>query len=202
MDAYLAPHTLRSHYWTGLLLLIRVVLYILSAVNMGGDPSFNLLAIGVAVVFLLLLQLYTRSRIYRSVVLDCFEMASYFNLLFLTLVTSYALANNRGQGAIAYISTSITLVMFLCALLYHILLRIHQTQCLKRIRQFLRQKLHTEWRTDDLNVNLLETIEMNDQPAIVATSTVVGISPQHSSTTSDEEDVNWKFTFIYLLRFN
>ena len=158
--------------------------------NVSGDPNFNLLSIGVAVVFLLLLQLYRRSRIYKSVFLDCFEMASYFNLLFLTLVTSYTLANKHGQGAIAYVSNSIALVMFLCALLYHILLRIHQTQCLKRTEQLLRQKLHKR-RTNDLNVNLLsENAEMNNQPATVPTSTVVGISPQHSSTTSEEEDIN------------
>jgi hypothetical protein len=46
-------------------------------------------------------------------------------------------------------------------------------------------------RSKDLNVNLLENTEMNDHPAVVPTTTVVGISPQHSSTTtSDEEDMN------------
>jgi hypothetical protein len=47
MDAYLAPHTLKSRYWTGLLLFIRVVIYILSAVNVSGDPNFNLRGSGV-----------------------------------------------------------------------------------------------------------------------------------------------------------
>ena len=188
MDAYLAPHTLKSRYWTGLLLFTRVVLYIISAVS--GDPNVNLLAIGIAVVILLLIQLYSRSRIYKSVSLNCFEMASYFNLLLLTLVTFYSLANKHGQETTAYISTSVALVMFLCALLYHILLRIHQTQCLMRAKQFLRHKLHKR-RSNDLNINLLGNTEMNDYPANAPTTTIVGISPQHSSTTtSDEEDIN------------
>ena len=37
MDVYLAPHTLKSRYWTELLLFTRVVLYTISAVN--GDPN-------------------------------------------------------------------------------------------------------------------------------------------------------------------
>ena len=113
MDAYLAPHTLKSRYWTGLLLFIRVVIFILSAVNVSGDPSFNLLVISVAVVFLLLLQLYSRNRIYKNVLLDCFEMTSYFNILFLSLATSYTLSTKRGQETAAYISISVAFVMFL-----------------------------------------------------------------------------------------
>ena len=191
MDAYLAPHTLKSRYWTGLLLFIRVVIFILSAVNVSGDPSFNLLVISVAVVILLLLQLYSRSRIYKNVLLDCFEMTSYFNLLFLSLATSYTLSTKRGQETAAYISISVAFVMFLCALLYHILLRIYQIQCLKRAKQFLRQKLYKRSRrSNDLSVNLLENSEMNDHPADVPTATVVGMSPQHSSTASEEEDIN------------
>ena len=191
MDAYLAPHTLKSRYWTGLLLFIRVVIFILSAVNVSGDPSFNLFVISVAVVFLLLLQLYSRSRIYKNVLLDCFEMTSYFNLLFLSLATSYTLSTKHGQETAAYISTSVAFVMFLCALLYHILLRIYQIQCLKRAKQFLRQKLYKRSRrSNDLSVNLLENAEMNDHPADVPTATVVGMSPQHSSTASEEEDIN------------
>ena len=191
MDAYLAPHTLKSRYWTGLLLFIRVVIFILSAVNVSGDPSFNLLVISVAVVFLLLLQLYSRSRIYKSVLLDCFEMTSYFNLLFLCLATSYTLSTKRGQETAAYISTSVAFIMFLCALLYHILLRIYQIQCLKRAKQFLRQNLYKRSRrSNDLSINLLENAEMNDHPADVPTATVVGMSPQHSSTASEEEDIN------------
>ena len=191
MDAYLAPHTLKSRYWTGLLLFIRVVIFILSAVNVSGDPSFNLLVISVAVVFLLLLQLYSQSRIYKNILLDCFEMTSYFNLLFLSLATSYTLSTKRSQETAAYISTSVAFVMFLCALLYHILLRIYQIQCLKRAKQFLRQKLYKRSRrSNDLSVNLLENAEMNDHPADVPTATVVGMSPQHSSTASEEEDIN------------
>jgi hypothetical protein len=119
-------------------------------------------------------------------------MTSYFNLLFLSLATSYTLSTKRGQETAAYISTSVALVMFLCALLYHILLRIHQIRCLKRGKRFLKfNKRIRRSKFKDLNVNLLENAEMNDHPAVAPTTTVVGVSPQHSSTTtSDEEDIN------------
>ena len=45
MDAYHAPYVTKNHYWTGLLLLARVVLYLTAAINVSGEPRFNLLAI-------------------------------------------------------------------------------------------------------------------------------------------------------------
>ena len=39
LEPYHAPYTFQHRYWTGLLLLVRVVLYIISAVNVSGDPG-------------------------------------------------------------------------------------------------------------------------------------------------------------------
>ena len=38
IDPYHAPYTFKHRYWTGLLLLSRVLLYIVSAINTSGDP--------------------------------------------------------------------------------------------------------------------------------------------------------------------
>ena len=43
LDAYHAPYADKHRYWTGLLLLVRLILYLVSAVNALGDPSVNLL---------------------------------------------------------------------------------------------------------------------------------------------------------------
>ena len=43
LDAYHAPYTNKHRHWTGLMLLLRFVLFLISAVNALGDPSVNLL---------------------------------------------------------------------------------------------------------------------------------------------------------------
>ena len=50
MEQYQAPYTPRNRYWTGMLLLVRVTLYIIiSVVNVTNDPAVNLLAVGLAI---------------------------------------------------------------------------------------------------------------------------------------------------------
>ena len=44
-EPYHAPYSIKHRYWTGLLLLARVSLYLVFALNVSGDPSVNLLAI-------------------------------------------------------------------------------------------------------------------------------------------------------------
>ena len=43
LEPYHAPYTFKHRYWTGLLLLIRAALYIVSAANVSSDPGVNLL---------------------------------------------------------------------------------------------------------------------------------------------------------------
>jgi len=44
-DAYTGPYKDEHRYWTGLLLLVHAVLFIMFSVNVFGDPAINLLAI-------------------------------------------------------------------------------------------------------------------------------------------------------------
>jgi len=43
LDAYTGPYKDKYRFWTGLLLLVRAVLFLAIAVNALGDPSLNLL---------------------------------------------------------------------------------------------------------------------------------------------------------------
>lgn len=60
MDAYLAPHSFKLRFWTGLLLLARVVLYLASAANVSGDPKLDLLAVSIVMMCLLFLKVLLR----------------------------------------------------------------------------------------------------------------------------------------------
>ena len=186
MDAYLAPHTVKHRHWTGLLLFARVILYLLSAVNMSGDPSFNLLVIGTIVSCLILLQLYSRSRIYKNAILDGFETTSYFNLLLFTLMSFYYIENKIQQGKVAYVSISVAFVMFWSGVLYHVVLSLRKSQCTNHIRRYFKHKIQQRRQNhgSDLQVNLIDkgiTNEMTNVFAPVPSCTVVSVSPDHKT---------------------
>ena len=56
LELYHAPYTFGQRYWTGLLLLMRVVLYIVSAINVSGNPRVAVVSTISLVCFLPLLK--------------------------------------------------------------------------------------------------------------------------------------------------
>ena len=121
LEPYHAPYSFKHRYWTGLLLLARAVLYIVSAANVSGDPGVNLLVIGVVITGLLLLKGYSQgSRIYQKIFLDLLEMISYSNLILLCLVEFFCLESSRNRHAIAYVSVFCMIALFLSILAYHV----------------------------------------------------------------------------------
>ena len=119
IDAYHAPFTVRNRYWTGLLLLARVILYLTTAINISGKPSVNLLAVTLVIGFILLLQGYSGIGTYKKWMLNIFEFTSYFNILAFTVAKFYVLLTEGSHTAIAYISITVEIVLFLCIIIYH-----------------------------------------------------------------------------------
>ena len=79
IEQYQAPYTTKHRYWTGMLLLVRVTLYIIiSVVNVTNDPAINLLAIGLAMT-LLIIHAQRCNPIYRRSPLEILEMLCYMN---------------------------------------------------------------------------------------------------------------------------
>ena len=125
MEAYHAPYKPKYRYWTGLLLFIRILLNIIVMANTSGNPRTNLLAIAILVAFLFLLKAYLGDGIYKRRLLDYLETTYYFNLMVFSLVSFNSADNPNGQIVAIRISVSITFVMTVCTLLYHI----HYTLC-------------------------------------------------------------------------
>ena len=73
MDAYHAPYVTKNRYWTGLLLLARVTLYLTVAINVSGEPRFNLLAVSVIIGSIFLLHAYSGMNTYKQWVLNVLE---------------------------------------------------------------------------------------------------------------------------------
>ena len=103
MDAHLAPHTDGCRFWTGTLLLSRVLLYLLSAANVSGDPRVDLLAVSVVVTGLIFMKGLVRIKIYKSFLNELLEMMCYGNLILFTSASYFSLGMPERQRIVAYI---------------------------------------------------------------------------------------------------
>ena len=140
---YHLPYQANHRYWTGLLLLARVVLYLVSAIDVSGDPRVRLLAITLVTSFLLVLKALFGERVYEKKFVDCLNTLSIINILGFSLVSFYSLGNSRNQKSAAFISVSVSILIFIAILLYHGNLTIVNATYLKeQIKQkIVRRKL-------------------------------------------------------------
>ena len=141
MDAYHAPFTPSNRYWTGLLLLARVILYVTATVNISGEPSINLLSTSLVIGCIFLLQGYSGIRTYKKWPLNALEFTTYFNILAFSVAKFYVLLSDRSgdDDVIASVSVSVEFVLFLSIIVYHASI---ETNILHRIKQFKLYKTH------------------------------------------------------------
>ena len=146
VETYLIPYTPKNRYWTGLLLISRIVLYVAAAANVSGDPKVNLLSIGIVIGSILLLKeiIGIRYRLYRQWLIEVIEIICHFNLMIFCIATFFTLEDENAKASVANISISITFLLFLGILLYHIYseLIIKVLKCLKILPQV--QRCHLE----------------------------------------------------------
>ena len=121
ITAYHVPHNSKYRYWTGLLLLVRVVLYVTASVTVSANPqTFPLISI-ILIGSLLLFKGVFGIRVYKNSLVDTVDTVLYFNLLALAAFTLYDFKGDlTKQKAVAYISTIVTFILFIGSICYHI----------------------------------------------------------------------------------
>ena len=87
LEAYCIPFSPKHRYWTGLLLFVRVSVYLVSAFNISGNPELPLLFTALIVCFLLLYMAMFGVRIYRRLFLNVMETFTYFNIIAVSVLT-------------------------------------------------------------------------------------------------------------------
>ena len=131
LDAYHAPYTNKHRYWTGMLLLLRLVLFLISAGNALGDPSVNLLAI--ASITATILPIILGSRIYKTWSLGLLETSFILNLTILAVATLYIHASGGNQNAVTFTSVGIAFATFTGIVIYHSVQQIKGTRLWRRV---------------------------------------------------------------------
>ena len=123
IETHNKPYTPKHRYWTGLLLIARVILYLVAAANVSNDPAIALLSINFTVCSIVLLKGFVVSRLYRKWSMGVLETFFCLNILFFTMFTWYLYSlgdkniKRLNQGAIAYTSVTITFVVLLVIIL-------------------------------------------------------------------------------------
>ena len=185
MEANLAPYKASYRFWTGLLFFVRIIVYLVVALDKSHEKGVSLVAIGVTVTCLFLLKLALGNSIYRRQAIDNVNSLSYFNLLVYCLARLYWRKNEKFQKTIAKFSASLAFTVFVCVLFYHILRIVADIRCFEGIKEFIKQRTQKCGvmlkLVDDLNS---QKQEMQATGGAQCTTTVVGLSSRQSMGSS------------------
>ena len=117
-DAYTGPYKTYRHYWTGLLLVIRLVVLIAFSLNRANNPAINLFIISI-ISFALILFLYATRWVYKSVINNCLEITFVLNLGILSTSILFDMANNKRSLIMVQLSAGLAFALFTLITLYH-----------------------------------------------------------------------------------
>ena len=107
-DAYTGPYKDNHRYWTGLLLLVRILLFTVFSTNVTGDPSTNLLAI-IIVTICLFAYLALFAGVYRTWPVNVLEYSFLLNLAILSTVVFYTRSLGGPVHTVTQISVGIAI---------------------------------------------------------------------------------------------
>ena len=168
MDAYIAPYNHKYRFWTGFLLLSRIVVNFCVFLNEGGDNNDNLLGVSIVIIVILLVKLYIGDSLYKKQALDCLEYTFYFNLLILTIASFYlpdGQMSQHYQQILGRISVTTTFVIFLGILAYKTHITLSKNKRYKIIKQRAKYCL-TARRSYAISRHILEESSMCSIPTV------------------------------------
>ena len=127
-DAYTGVYKTQHGYWTGLLLLVRVGLFLAFALidNVLGDPSINVLLV-IATTICLITYLTIFGGVYRQRYLSVIENMFLLNLGTVSAVTLYTRLEEHTQEKVTKTSVGISLLTFILIVFYHTFQRLKST---------------------------------------------------------------------------
>ena len=131
LDAYHAPYKDRHRYWIGLLLLVRFILFLVSAiVDIGSpqDPHLNLFMIITSSVGLAMWGWNASGGVYKKWYLNVLESSFILNLAILAAATYQVRVAGGNQAAVFYTSVGIAFATFIGIIIYHVCQRVMDTR--------------------------------------------------------------------------
>ena len=117
-DAYTAPYEPRYQFWTGFVLLVRSILFLVFAFNYISDPALNLMAIVISSLLVFTL-VWGLGGIYKKRSLNILESSFILNLGTVSAILLYTGFSQSASHFVGYTSTGIAFATFVGIILYH-----------------------------------------------------------------------------------
>ena len=137
LDAYQGPYRDKFRSWTGVMLVVRNVLFLSFAVNGLGDPDVNLALITTMVLGFIQAFMWLPDKVYKILILNILEAVFITKLGIFSAWTIFIRHNNpdpvKGQMIAAYTITTITIIIFMAIVCYHIWIAIKTSQIVKNL---------------------------------------------------------------------
>ena len=128
LDANQGPYSAKYRWWSGLLLMLRIVLYSIFASNYVNDPSLSFLSINL-IVFPVCLFCLTKQNIYRYKFANYLESLSLLNVVVLctinwfTSATAYKMISRKSGDYVTCTSIAFAMILFLLIIVYQLVLK-------------------------------------------------------------------------------
>lgn len=190
IDTYHVPYNEKYRYWTGLLLLSRIIIYLVTAIDVSGDPRTRLLTIGLTITCLLTLKSLYGDSLYKKKLIDYLNTVGILNILFFTIVSFYSLGDQHRQKSAACASVSISIMIFVVILLYHIKSAIVEIKCIKTRKDLIIDKIKQR-KLENIFSTATMDIEMNLESNF--TSSEICLSPTRQKMQHNKENIQCQY---------
>ena len=153
-DAYTGPYKHKHRYWTGVLLLIRVIILMIFTLNQTNNPAINLLTILVMSFALATYASYV--HVYKNWLYNILEITSLLNLGLLSATSFYQLLNDSGLILTTSVSISAAFITFTFILLFHATLQLMSSRKIRNAVSYLimitRSRIGREQREEEIDI--------------------------------------------------
>ena len=158
-DAYFGPLKDKHRYWTGVLLISRLILSLISSVNVFGDNNVNISAT-IILIFFLLVLLWQSGGVYKVWILSVLDSFFLINLGVLSLVSlcnKFSQDPNSSQYVTICVSVGSVFTVFCLILLYHFLKRLGLLAAISKRHVPLLEEVDN--REEDSDEDMLNVID-------------------------------------------
>ena len=155
LDANHAPYKDRHRYWIGLLLVLRFIMFLISAIidmESPQDPHVNLLVIIISTSMLGMWVWNVSGGVCKKWYLNVLESSFLFNLVILATATYQVKLAGGNQAAVSYSSVSVAFSTFIGIIIYHVYQRLKDSRAwrnLMRKRNERRRARGHGWQRED-----------------------------------------------------
>ena len=203
IDTYHTPHTAKHRYWTGLLLLVRVILYLIAAFSASvyADPHIPLLATIVAMWCLILFKTVMMIKVYRNWLLNAMDSLLCFNVVIPAIFTLHSFTDKSLPTKVTNISVGITAILLCSIIAFHVYryssVKLHTycqntrfCECMTRWLLFIQsQEKSSSIPSDGRLLDVLDSLRQDDDKICdqqdEPTTSIVSLVHSVESPTSD-----------------